>query len=242
MRALLGACVLLLAAAPAAAAGPEPSLQPFTARYSITWSGMSAGNSNLALEHLPDGRWAYTSQSQAKGLFRIAMPADLSSRSVFRIDSGRIVPDSFSADDGARSDEKDQAITFDWARGRITGVAERKPVDLPLQPGVLDTMSVQVALMQELISGRTPHQLLVFDTDKVKEYLYTREGTEKLRTAVGEYDTVIFRSARPDSKKGTYFWCAPALGYVPLKVERRNGKEVEWYMTLKSVNREQAPR
>jgi hypothetical protein len=238
MRALLGACVMLLAAPLAGAAGAEAALRPFTASYSVTWSGMSAGTSHLALERMPDGRWAYGSQSHAKGLFRLAMPADLSSRSVFRIEHGRIVPESFSADDGASSDEKDQSVTFDWARGRITGVAERKPVDLALQPGVLDTMSVQVALMQELISGRTPQQLLVFDTDKVKDYLYTREGGEKLRTAVGEYDTVIFRSARPGSKKGTYFWCAPALGYVPLRVERRDGKDVEWFMTLKSVARE----
>jgi hypothetical protein len=238
MRALLGACVLLLAADPVPAEAGDQGLRPFTARYAITWSGMSAGTSNLMLEHLPDGRWAYSSQSHAKGLFRLAMPADLSSRSVFRIESGRIVPDSFNADDGASSDEKDQAVTFDWARGRITGMAERKRVDLPLQPGVLDTMSVQVALMQELIAGRTPQKLLVFDTDKVKEYLYTREGNEKLSTAAGEHDTVIFRSARPGSKKGTWFWCAPALGYVPLKVERRDGDEVQWFMTLKSVSRE----
>lgn len=234
VRALLAACMLLVAGV----AGAQTGLQPFTARFGITWSGMSAGTTDLALERLPDGRWAYTSRSHAKGLFRLAMPADLSSRSEFRIDNGRVVPDAFSADDGARSDEKDQSVTFDWPRGRITGVAERKNVDLPLQPGVLDTMSVQVALMQELIAGRTPQKLLVFDTDQVKEYLYTREGTEKIRTAVGEHDTVIFRSSRPGSKKGTYFWCAPALGYVPLRVERRDGKEVEWFMTLKSLEQQ----
>lgn len=235
MRALLGAAVLVLATGLAGAA--EPTLQPFQARFSITWSGMSAGNTELQLERLAEGRWAYTSKSHAKGLFRIAMPADLSSRSEFRITDGRVVPETFTADDGARSNEKDQSVTFDWKRGRITGIAERKNVDLPLQPGVLDTMSVQVALMQELLAGRTPQRLLVFDTDEIKEYLYTREGTEKISTVAGEHDTVIFRSGRPGSKKGTYFWCAPALGYMPVKVERRDGKSVEWFMTLKSLER-----
>jgi hypothetical protein len=236
MRALLGACVLLLAhGAAQAAAGAEP-LRPFTARYTITWSGMSAGGTSLSLEQLPDGRWAYESRSQAKGLFRLAMPADLASRSVFRINAGRIVPEVFTADDGASSNEKDQHLTFDWAKGRVSGVAERKQVDLPLQPGLLDTMSVQVALMNDLLSGRTPERFVLIDTDQIKDYLYTREGAESLKTSVGEHQTVVFRSSRPGSKKGTYFWCAPELGYVPVKVERRNGSAVEWSMTLKEVD------
>jgi hypothetical protein len=236
MRALLGACLLFIATGATQGAYAAEPLRPFTARYTITWSGMSAGGTSLSLEHLPDGRWAYESRSQAKGLFRLAMPADLASRSVFRINAGRIVPEIFTADDGASSDEKDQKLTFDWARGRVGGTAERKSVDLPLQPGTLDTMSVQVALMNDLLSGRTPERFTLVDTDQIKDYLYTREGAESVKTNVGQHETVIFSSRRPGSKKATYFWCAPELGYVPVKVERRNGKEVEWFMTLKEVD------
>lgn len=229
-----GALALLALAAPLAA---DAELAPFGARYAITWHGMSAGNSSLELSRLGEGRWSYESQSQARGLFRIVMPAELSSRSVFRLEDGRIVPESFTAEDGAKSSEKDQSITFDWAAGRVRGIAEKKPVDLPAQPGLLDTLSVQVALMHALLEGRTPERFVLFDTGQVKDYVYTREGTEKIRSAVGEHETIIFRSSRPGSKKGTYFWCAPALGYIPLKVERRDGRDVEWSMALRSLDR-----
>lgn len=218
----------------------QPELRPFTATFSITWKGMSAGSSALELEKLPDGRWAYSSRSAARGLFRLAMPADLSSRSVFRVHEGQVIPELFTADDGASGNEKDQRITFDWERGRVTGIAERRPVDFPTQPGLLDTMSVQVALMQELLSGRTPTRFVLLDKDKIKDYLYTTEGSETLRTVVGEHRTVIFRSSRPGSSSGTYFWCAPDLGYLPLKVERRDGKDVQWSMALKQLTREGA--
>ncbi|MET0281821.1 MAG: DUF3108 domain-containing protein [Steroidobacteraceae bacterium] len=234
MRAL-AACLLLVAAGYAQVATAQEPLRPFTARYSITWSGMSAGSTRLSLQRLPDGRWAYESRSEAKGLFRLAMPADLASRSVFRVTDGHIVPETFTADDGASSSEKDQQLTFDWTSGRVSGIAERKKVDLPAQPGLLDTMSVQVALMNDLLSGRTPERFVLVDTDKIKDYLYTREGTETIKTSVGEYHTVVFRSSRPGSKKGTVFWCSPELGYVPVRVERRDGDEVEWFMTLKEV-------
>ncbi len=37
------------------------------------------------------------------------------------------------------------------------------------------------------------------------------------------------------------FWCAPELGYLPLKVERRDGKDVEWSMAVKHADVDAAP-
>lgn len=233
--------IRLLAALLVSAFGPmlasAEDLKPFIARYTITWRGFSAGNTSLQLEHLPEGKWSYKSETSARGLFQLVMPAELSSRSVFTIKDDQIVPQSFVAEDGARSNAKDQNITFDWAAGRVRGTAERQSVDLPTQPGLLDSLSVQIALMHELLAGRTPTRFVLLDRERIKDYLYTTEGRERVRTDVGEYDTVIYRSSRPGSRNGTWFWCAPALGYLPLKVERREGKEVQWSMRLQQVTR-----
>ena len=231
------ALAALLLASGAASAASETGLKPFVANYSITWHGMSAGTTQVKLERLPDGRWSYSSQSTARGLFRLAVPAELSSRSVFRIVDGKVLPETFVAQDGEKNDDKDQNIVFDWSTGRARGVAEKKTVDLPIQPGVLDTLSVQVALMHALLGGRTPDRFVLLDKDRVKEYLYSTQGKERVQTDVGTHDSVIFRSSRPTSKNGTYFWCAPELGYLPLKVERREGKDVQWSMRLRSVER-----
>lgn len=236
LRSAFAVAALLLASGAAFAAG-DTGLKPFVANYSITWHGMSAGTTQVKLERLADGRWSYSSQSTARGLFRLAVPAELSSRSVFRIVDDKVLPETFVTWDGAKDDEKDQNIVFDWSTGRARGVAEKKKVDLPIQPGVLDTLSVQVALMHALLGGRTPDRFVLLDKDRVKEYLYTTQGRERVQTDVGTHDSVIFRSSRPTSKNGTYFWCAPELGYLPLKVERREGKEVQWSMRLRSVER-----
>lgn len=235
------AVLALLAFSTSLSAQPTPELRPFKASYAITWHSMSAGSADLELQSLGDGRWSYTSRSFARGLFRLAMPAELASRSTFVLRDNKIVPEQFTSDDGASSKEKDQQLTFDWVRGRVTGVAEKRKVDLPTQPGLLDTMSVQVALMHELLSSRTPQRFVLIDKDRIKEYIYTTEGSETLRTAMGEHRTVIFRSSRPGSNNGTWFWCAPDLGYLPLKVERRDGKDVQWSMAVKSLTIEGVP-
>jgi hypothetical protein len=213
----------------ALAAVPGDALAPFKASYSIKWNGMAAGTGELQLEQLPDGRWAYTSRVHGRGLFRLAIPANQVSRSVFRIVNGKVVPDSY------QSDEHEQQLSFDWGAGRVTGTVNRKRINLPTQPGLLDPLSVQVALMQELLSGRTPARFVLIDEERIKDYLYAVEGSEELESSAGTHRTDIFSSKRPGSRKATYFWCAPQLGYIPLKVERRDGREVEWSMQLASL-------
>jgi len=222
----------------AAHAAAEGELQPFKASFTVNWHGMSAGTAQLQLQRLPDGRWSYQSLTSAHGLFRIAMPAELRSRSVFGIVDGHIVPEQFTADDGTSRDSKDQDLRFDWNANRVTGMAERRRVDLPLQPGILDTMSIQVAMMHELLSGRSPRHFVLVDKNKIKDYDFTAQGEETLQTALGEYRTVIYRSSRPGSADGTWYWCAPDLGYLPVKVERREGKSVQLSLTLLGASRD----
>ncbi len=91
--------------------------------------------------------------------------------------------------------------------------------------------------MNALLSGHAPDRFVLLDRDRIKDYTYTTQGKERLESDGGTYDTVIYSSNRPGSRNGTWFWCAPALGYLPLKVERREDKSVQWSMSLDSVKR-----
>ncbi|MEP7311159.1 MAG: DUF3108 domain-containing protein [Pseudomonadota bacterium] len=213
-------------------------LRPFTASYNVVWKGIGAGRSSITLKRLDNDRWSYESRNVARGLFRLALPGDISQSSEFRVVGDVVMPEHFRGDDGTSSTRKDVDIRFDWQAGRASGVAEDKKVEVALEPGIQDGMSVQAALMLELMRGHTPSKFLLLDKDRVKDYLYTREGTETLDTAIGRKETVIFRSRRPDSEYSTMYWCAPDLGYVPVKVERHHGAKIEWSMVVQSATRE----
>ena len=213
-------------------------LRPFTATYNVIWKGIGAGRSSIVLKRLDNGHWSYESRNVARGLFRVALPGDISQSSEFRVVGDVVVPEHFRGDDGTDATRKDVDIRFDWQAHRATGVAEDKKVEIALAPGVQDGMSVQAALMVELMRGRTPSSFQLLDKDRIKDYLYTREGTETLETAIGRKETVIFRSRRPDSDYSTMYWCAPDLGYVPVKVERHHGAKVEWSMVVQTATRD----
>lgn len=234
MRSTLLMLFATLAAGAVTAATPGGSLAPFTASYTVTWHGMAAGTSQLQLERLDDGSWRYGSRNRPRGLFRLALPPELAQQTRFDIRDGAVRPLQFDADDGSGNTggKRNASVRFDWELGRATGHSGGTGVDLPLAPGLQDTMSIQVSLMQALLQGRMPTRFQVLDDNRIKEYVYEHEGTEQVETRLGTQQAVVFRSLRPGSTRSTWFWCAPGLAYLPVKVERRNGSKVEWSMSL----------
>jgi hypothetical protein len=229
------ALTLLLLATSALAGGQPGQLREFEAHFAANFRGLNAGQSELKLQKQPDGRWRYSSRSVAQGVFRLAISGEPTQQSLFTLHDGQVKPLEFSSEVGTSSGDRDQSMRFDWDAGRVTGTAEGRTVDLPLEPGVLDAMSVQIAMMLKLINGQSPDRFRMIDKTKIKDYVYTREGEQTVQTPLGPQRTVIYRSTREGATRGTLFWCAPALNHVPVRVERRNGSRVEWFMTLQSL-------
>jgi hypothetical protein len=226
------------AAPPAASAAPAPApgngLRPYEASYRFVWSGMNAGTSSFALRREGAGEWSFISRNQPRGLFRLVPSADLTLASRMRIGPDGVQPLLFTAteSDGSRQAE----VHFDWAGNRATGVVEDMRIDMALKPGVQDDLSVQVALIQALASGRTPGGISVFDKRGIRDYEFTRVGAETLATVAGAVDTIVYRSQRIHSPRSTRYWCAPRFGYVPVRAEQERKGEVEWTMSLLSIH------
>jgi hypothetical protein len=198
---------------------------------------MGAGTSTVELAQLEGDRWSYTSRNLARGVFRLALPNPVTQSSVFSIRDGKVVPLTYRVDDGSKSTSRDVSLDFNWQDSRVTGTAENESVDLEVPAGAQDALTAQVVLMRELQAGREPGNLRLIDKDELKTYDYTREGTERLKTPVGELETVIYRSARQGSNRVTRLWLAPSLGYVPVRAQQKRGERTEFTMMLRTLKR-----
>lgn len=243
LRATLGAAALaaLSPFANAADGGPAAPThtcpQPFKITLDVEWRGMGAGTSTLQLTRESPTEYTYRSSNTARGLFRLAIPDTITQVSHLSMVDGKVRPSSYSGDDGSSSTEKDVNLKFDWTAMRVTGIAEDKPVDAALTPGVQDSLSVQVALMCALAAGESPKSFQLIDKDEVKEYQYTHERNEALDTPVGKLDTVVYTSQRKGAKRLTRLWIAPSLGFLPVRAEQVNKGKRELQLQLKSVER-----
>lgn len=234
-RAALVVLALTAAAMTSAAAGSE-DLEPYQASYEGIWHGMVVAVSDLKLEHTGD-TWTFSSSSTPRGIGRLAAgsfpPGQVS---VVRVTASGVQPQSFRSLGGDHAKSTD--LSYDWHAARVTGTLDGAAVDQPLAPGVQDDGSVQLALMVELLSGRTPSGLRMIDKSGTREYQFARESAVTLQTPMGAVATVVYRAQKAGSPRITRFWCAPARGYVPMKVEQTRGDEVQWTMEIRSFTRE----
>ena len=211
-------------------------LKPFEASYDWIWHGVTVAVSTLWLEQ-QDDKWIYRSKSEPRGIGRMFSERP-TQESVMEITNAEVRPLSYKADDGTSSTKRDANVQFDWQHNRITGVYEDTRVDMPIPPGIQDDLSVQIALMVKLLAGHTPTKFSLLSGNAVREYRYSREGEETLTTPVGTIQTIIYRSEKQYSPRVTRFWCAPSLGFIPLRVQQKRKNDVEWTLQAQSVKRE----
>lgn len=221
----------------AASVAGAQELLPFTARYAFAWRGMTAGEATLRLERDLGDHWKYSSSTAPRGLGRLFRSRPIVTESLLQETAAGMRPLRYRADDGSDSTEKDLALDFDWERGRVTGLAGDHRLDMEVPEGTQDDLSVQVALMYELLHGRAPESFRVFDEKGVREYRYVHEGSATLDTPFGKVATEVYRSQRDRSPRATRFWCAPGYGFLPMRVEQRRKGEIEWTMEILRLSR-----
>jgi hypothetical protein len=240
---LLGLLCLLsgahVAAEPRAAAIPvgtdaASALAPFSAHYDAYWKSIAVGTSDLQLERdtAPD-RYVYTWTITARGIFRIVYSNPVTQKSWLQVQDEQVRPLKYHGDDGSAAVDLD----FDWDLHHARGTSEGKAVDLALQDGTQDVMSIQVEIMLALRRGSLPHSFQIIDKDEVKEFNYTREGSARQRTPLGELDTIVVASQRTGNNRILRMWFAPALGFVPVQAERTRDGKLEFAMRIKSLRR-----
>jgi hypothetical protein len=236
---LLLACAISAnakAAAPPDSPAPPSSttgIAPFVAHYQADWKGISVGTSDIQLaQGAEPGHYLYTWTITARGIFRIAYHDDLVQKSWLTLTGDHVRPEKYFGKEGDSTVE----LNFDWQAKRATGVSETKPVDIALNEGTQDVMSIQVEVMLDLKSGNLPKTFHIIDKDQLKEFNYNQEGSAKIRTAIGELDTVIVTSQRVGNNRILRMWFAPSLGFVPVQAERSRDGKVEIAMRIKSLD------
>jgi hypothetical protein len=220
----LGLFALLSALRTPAVGAADAVLAPFVAEYDVRYGRMAVGTSRTELSRAaPPSHWIFESRSTAAGLARVIVSSTLKQRSNFELEPAGLRPLNYLFDDGTDRTGRDVVLEFDWRNGRVRGTAEDEPVEVPIIAGLQDAASMQALVLSRLRSGTEPGTVSMIEKGKVKFYRYTFLRRESLKTAIGEYETVVYRSARDGSDRETISWHAPKLGYTLVQAEQRTG-------------------
>jgi hypothetical protein len=231
---MVTACLAFGAAISAAASSAtEPLVAPFVAEYDVRYGRIPGGTSRTVLSRAGDG-WAIETIVIATGIARVIAPGNIRQRSEFAFEAGVPRPKHYLFDDGTKRTDRDVRLEFDWQAGRVSGVAEDVAVDLALVAGLQDAATMTVLATALLRAGREPGTIAMIEKDEVKYYRHTLLRREKLATALGELETVVYRSTRDRSSRETLTWHAPALGFAVVQAQQLVKGKLGFHTRIKS--------
>lgn len=217
-KAGFAAAMLALASAPALA------MKPFTADYQADYMGMQA-TGKMILAPAGDNRWKYS-------LDVTGMGAQLRQSTVFEAHDGQWRPlssnDSQQGTSGLAAmlvKKKSVDAKYDWDKGEARWSGDVKPEragPVKLQPGDLDGMLMNLALVRDVAAGKPLNYRLVED-GKIRQQSFKVAGKEAVQ--VGGKPQQAIKLVREDGDKQIIAWVVEGLPVPARILQRRDGQD-----------------
>lgn len=221
----------------AVAAADGLPVAPYQARYEVYASGFSVGEAVITLTAAGPGAYRMTSDVRPNGLVTLLATGRIHEQVNGEIREGVIQPRQYERllDTGRKSDH--MQLRFDWSAGQVQARHNADQATLPLAPGVVDPLSLQLVVMADLRRGQVPGQYSLVDRNEIKTYQIRNQGREMLETPLGKLNTVLINQYTLGKTRMTTFWVAPELQYLPVRItQEKKGKE-ELRMEIRAVER-----
>ncbi len=209
-----------LLAGPADATG---KLTPHTAEYKIKIS-VVGGRLRTELQETESG---YIARHNIKptGMSRLFVSGEISEVSEFENGSDGIIPVAYRSHDTLSRDKVQADITFDWDKNEASGTVNEKEILSVMEGLSHDRVSIQYALMHDLLNDGPSEQYRLFEVDKLKTINVRLVGTKKVKVPAGKYTAVGVQHQAENSSRVTTLWCVEELDYLPVIIEQhRKGK------------------
>lgn len=218
MRMLLLAVLAIGACSTAAAVEPLPE---FAATYRVRY-GLLSGTLLLRLSREGD-RYVYETSLQPKGLVSLVVRGAIRETTRLIDDGDAVRPLEYVRTDTIA--DPPRTARYYFHDERVTGIYKGQRLDLPMQRGGQNRISVHVALMHSLRRGTDIEAFAVFDRSRWKDYHFDVIPGQTVKTASGRFDTIEVRYSSPGEDKSSSLYFAPSLEYLPVViVYREQGK------------------
>jgi hypothetical protein len=188
--------------------------------YEMSRDGSVLADVVEVLEH-GGGRYQITETSKGRGVYALLGGMKRTSQGV--IDSAAVRPLEFTDE---RPGWRDSRASFDWKTGTVTTLHKEVRQTQPIPADAQDRLSFLLAFALFPPKGKSVTYTLV-DSKGLSTHRYRIAGQEKLKTPIGEFDTLkLVRSRENESSE---IWLAKQLGNFPVRVVvvYKDGRRVE---------------
>ena len=209
------AAVSLLITSHTTLAAPT-ALTPHTAEYEVYYGSIELGRARYILEAPEGNLFKYRFDSDV-GLLMLSDQRHI--RSEFTLEgTDHLVPMRYSVErTGTGPGFREQAA---FAKGqnvvhsRYKGERAKFPYDTEL----FDPLMVQLQFRLDMQADKETLHYSMVKEGEVDDYAFKIVGKERVNIDSGSYQTIKFEVIRDSKKRQTFFWMAPDLGYLPIRL------------------------
>lgn len=207
------------------------SLTPHSAEYKVRIS-VVAGSLNTELRKTDSG-YVARHVIEPTGMSRLLSRGEMDVTSEFSQEADGIRPERYRAVDTIR-DDPTVDLGFDWNTNTASGTVGDEDFALHLDSLFYDNVSIQYALMNDLLNDSVAEQYILFDVDKLRIAKVTNVGSKEVKTKAGTFTAVGLQHQSEGSSRVTTLWCVEELGYLPAIIEQHRKGKLNFRATLVS--------
>lgn len=204
------------------------------ATYSVR-QGTIEGGQAVQRYTAADGRYRLTLDVTPGGVVALFTQETFHDESSGLVDDGDLRPQRYVHVRAGGRKQRDYEYRFDWQAGQVAEVDGDRPPAV-LQPGTLDELTYVEALRRALADGKTGLTLpVLYGSDgEIRDYRLQTLGEEEISTPAGRFRTIKVQRTQAGGKYTVTLWCAPALDYFPVRIDRHKRGRSQGTLLLSS--------
>lgn len=193
------------------------AMSPFQASYQFAYNGKNLGSATRTLTK-SGNNWNYVFAAKAGAI------ASATETSRFSLNNGQIISANFTRSSKILVHNNTMSIKFNPAAKTINSTKDKENRSFAWKAGVLDELNAELQLREDLKGSGLKSNYYLADAKEIEARKFIKQGTEKLKTNYGTFDTlkVVMKHDKPGRE--TVFWLAPKLDYLPVKVTHQDKK------------------
>ena len=197
----------------------QSPLTPQTAEYQVNYGSIELGTAKYNLSPVNEaGIYQYHFNSN---LSLLLLSDERNITSEFKLDennNNQLLPLRYKQDrKGTGSDYMEQTA-FARQQGKIYTRYKNQRNDFDYGKEIFDPLVIQLQLRLDLADHRETLEYSMIKSNKLDTYKFKIMGKEKIQLPSGSYDTIKLEVIRKSKKRQTFFWLAPDLSYLPVRL------------------------
>lgn len=193
------------------------AMSPFQASYQFSYNGKNMGSATRTLSK-SGNNWSYVFAAKAGAI------ASATETSRFSLSGNNIISNNFSRSSKILVHNNTMSINFNPNTKTISTKKDDKARSFAWKAGVLDELNAELQLREDLKTSGLKPSYAIADAKEIEARRFVKQGSEKVKTSYGTFDTIKVVMKHDKPNRDTIFWLAPKLDYAPVKVSHQDGK------------------